>query len=557
MKTPMRILILIQVLMLVLTYEAKPQSFTWAKGISGSAGSEGIVLDANRNSYITGSFIGTIKLDTFTLVSNQIANIFFAKYDANGICLWAKQAGGNQSNKNSNTTGITLDSKGNFFVAGNFAGTATFDTVHLTSYGYTDILIAKYNSAGNCVWAKHAGDNSNPYINWSFGIKADSSGNTFVTGDFQGNIAFDTIHLTSSVISGFIAKYDPDGNCLWAKLAGGGSITYEGGRSVSIDSKGNSYVAGQFTGTQYFDNIQLKSFNSSHDGFLAKYNPVGVCLWAKQQGGKLSDVSSGVTIDTKDNIYLTGYFKDTASFGTIILIDSALGTEIFVAKYDSDGNCLWAQPSAGGNLGSSGGISVDNNSNTYITGTFKGTIKFDSTQLDSDPPNMEDIFVAKLDSNGNYKWAVRAGGTQSSDIGYSIINDAHGDCYVTGFCGNPSTFGNISLTNAYSFITKITSTIQDVYDQVKYIPSKYSLRQNYPNPFNPTTVISYSLPSSSNVKLIVYNTLGQSIKTLESGYKTAGNYSINFNASDLPSGIYFYKLEAGSFSQIKKMTLIK
>jgi hypothetical protein len=85
----------------------------------------------------------------------------------------------------------------------------------------------------------------------------------------------------------------------------------------------------------------------------------------------------------------------------------------------------------------------------------------------------------------------------------------------------------------------------------------FSLSQNYPNPFNPSTVISYSLPSSSNIKLIVYNTLGQSIKTLESGYKPSGNYSINFNASNLPSGIYFYKLEAGSFTQIKKMMLLK
>jgi hypothetical protein len=85
----------------------------------------------------------------------------------------------------------------------------------------------------------------------------------------------------------------------------------------------------------------------------------------------------------------------------------------------------------------------------------------------------------------------------------------------------------------------------------------FNLNQNYPNPFNPNTVISYSLPSSSNVKLNVYNTLGQVVKTLDSGYKKAGSYSINFNASDLSSGIYFYKLEAGQFSQIKKMILIK
>jgi photosystem II stability/assembly factor-like uncharacterized protein len=85
----------------------------------------------------------------------------------------------------------------------------------------------------------------------------------------------------------------------------------------------------------------------------------------------------------------------------------------------------------------------------------------------------------------------------------------------------------------------------------------FSLSQNYPNPFNPGTIISYSLPAASNVKLIVYNTLGQAIKILESGYKPAGNYSVNFNASGLPSGIYFYKLEAGQYTQIKKMVLIK
>jgi hypothetical protein len=89
------------------------------------------------------------------------------------------------------------------------------------------------------------------------------------------------------------------------------------------------------------------------------------------------------------------------------------------------------------------------------------------------------------------------------------------------------------------------------------LPAVYALNQNYPNPFNPNTLITYSLPLSSNIKLIIYNTLGQSIKTLETGYKLAGNYSVNFNASNLPSGIYFYKLEAGSFSQIKKMILLK
>jgi Secretion system C-terminal sorting domain len=89
------------------------------------------------------------------------------------------------------------------------------------------------------------------------------------------------------------------------------------------------------------------------------------------------------------------------------------------------------------------------------------------------------------------------------------------------------------------------------------VPKNYELSQNFPNPFNPNTVISYSLPLASNVRLIVYNSLGQTVKVLENGYKNAGTYSVNFNVTSLPSGLYFYKLEAGQFTQVKKMILLK
>jgi hypothetical protein len=102
------------------------------------------------------------------------------------------------------------------------------------------------------------------------------------------------------------------------------------------------------------------------------------------------------------------------------------------------------------------------------------------------------------------------------------------------------------------------SNITSIMDERKSVtPTEYLLNQNYPNPFNPSTIISYSLPSSSNIKLIVYNTLGQTVKILENSFKKAGNYSSNFIAADLPSGIYFYKLDAAQFSQVKKMILIK
>lgn len=89
------------------------------------------------------------------------------------------------------------------------------------------------------------------------------------------------------------------------------------------------------------------------------------------------------------------------------------------------------------------------------------------------------------------------------------------------------------------------------------IPAEYVLSQNYPNPFNPTTRINYSLPRAGNVKLTVYNAIGSKVTTIVNEYKTAGNYSVNFNGSNLASGIYLYKLELGSYSATKKLILLK
>jgi photosystem II stability/assembly factor-like uncharacterized protein len=88
-------------------------------------------------------------------------------------------------------------------------------------------------------------------------------------------------------------------------------------------------------------------------------------------------------------------------------------------------------------------------------------------------------------------------------------------------------------------------------------PTEYALMQNYPNPFNPSTTIEYSIPSDGNVKITVFNSLGEAVKTLVNGYKQAGSYKINFNASTLSSGVYYYRMEAGSVIKVHKMILLR
>ena len=94
-------------------------------------------------------------------------------------------------------------------------------------------------------------------------------------------------------------------------------------------------------------------------------------------------------------------------------------------------------------------------------------------------------------------------------------------------------------------------------DDTKNLPTDFVLQQNYPNPFNPTTIISFSIPSSTFTSLKVYDVLGNEVATLVNEEKPAGSYEINFNASSLSSGTYFYKLQAGSFMETKKMILLK
>lgn len=197
--------------------------------------------------------------------------------------------------------------------------------------------------------------------------------------------------------------------------------------------------------------------------------------------------------------------------------------------------------------------------------------------------------IISLDYNGKFRWIDTLIGNFSNLMSYGPVCDAEGKTYCgsnwpggTFYCidsngvtlwqnifpyyydscpaiGSDGTLyigtqsnGRSDMQNLIAIKDSVTSVNDIIENEIGF-----QLQQNYPNPFNPSTVISYSLPSSTNVKLIVYNTLGQTVKVLENGFKNAGNYSINFNAANLPSGIYFYKLEAGQFTQVKKMMVIK
>ena len=109
----------------------------------------------------------------------------------------------------------------------------------------------------------------------------------------------------------------------------------------------------------------------------------------------------------------------------------------------------------------------------------------------------------------------------------------------------------------FLFIKLTASSIEAVESISNKIPTEFSLNQNYPNPFNPSTKITYQIPKVSFITLKIYDVLGKEITTLVNEEKPIGSYEIEFNAKNLPSGIYFYKIQAGSFVETKKMVLMK
>jgi len=180
----------------------------------------------------------------------------------------------------------------------------------------------------------------------------DTSGNSYVTGDFEGSATFGAgeANETTLVSTGwrdiFVAKYDGNGDLVWAKQAGGGGHLVS--RGIAVGTSGNSYVTGLFVGGITFGageaNETTLVIAGSTDIFVARYDGNGGLVWAKQAGGSGDLVSRGIAVDTSGNSYVTGDFQGSATFGAGEANETTLVGfgDIFVAKFsvatDSDGD---------------------------------------------------------------------------------------------------------------------------------------------------------------------------------------------------------------------------
>lgn len=303
-------------------------------------------------------------------------------------------------------------------------------------------------------WANAGGG---PKTTEAYGVTVDKHGNSYVTGRFQDSLKFGNTTLVANIGTNvyasdvFIAKYDLHGNLVWAKRAGG--INYDYANAITVDTAGNIFITGLFIGTATFGTYSVTSISNDYDVFVAKYDTNGNALWVKSVGGNGWDVGSGITLDKLGNVIITGAYRNTGTFGTTTLT-SAGNYDIFLAKYTSTGTFVWATGIGGTGDDRANSVSTDIADNFYITGFFNGAFTIGTTNVSSNGGS--DILVAKFDGAGNPVWGKKCGGIHD-DVGNSLAVSSTTEIYVTGYYTDTATFDTTHLNglgNEDAFIAK-------------------------------------------------------------------------------------------------------
>jgi hypothetical protein len=369
--------------------------------------------------------------------------------------VWARSAG---SNQNELGESIAIDQNGNIFLAGNFNYmNINIDNTTIINHGGSDMFLVKYDSLANVIWAKSFGNSGTDYIN---DITLDLNGNIYMTGSFNYTINFGSISLNSATGKYFIVKFDTNGNALWAKNSGGFMPVTS--NSIDTDNLGNVYVTGDFSSyTVTFDTITI---TSAYNGemFIVKYDTNGNVLWAKSAGGFSTDIGEAIDVDQFGNVFVTGRSTSATMLFDTILLNNYGYSDVFIAKYNTNGDILWAKNGNGNENDYAYGLATDTSGNAYITGSFYSIpFSFDSVFISSyDSTYDSDIFVVKFNPNGDVLWAKSAGGI-SSDRGIAVATDKAENVYVTGYAhyGNAyfDTIVQYAQGNENLFVAKYNS----------------------------------------------------------------------------------------------------
>ena len=470
--------LLVTFLIILFSSNFLAQEFGWADVIFLTGNAEEkyddeifTTTDLEGNIYITGKFLDEVVITSkhhvvetgesvktsVAVTSNGGYDIFFAKFDADGVLEWATSFGGSGTDIG---TAIACNSAGDVIITGQFEGTVDFGGKAITSSRKNNLFVSVFDNKGNIKWVQRAGGISvQPAVESGRGIAFDGSDNIYITGTFYGNDDkgdytvpgtatfgdFQVPNVAQSTNS-FVAKYTKDGQVLWVQTIAHYGLG--GSNGICVDANGNSYITGVCSAT-FVVGAQVLNSNGIADIYVAKINADGTHGWFKQfgSGEKFNPVNAGsytdpfeygtgICSDAEGNLYVTGQFTDECQFGNFEL-DSDDGT-IFLMKMNGAGDVIWATNTGGEYLNLAKAVTLDGNGFVYITGLNS---KYGGIDVESDgywkTINERGLgFVEKYNTkDGSLVWGAGAG-----SWGLSITSNTEHNIYLVGSFANQVKF---------------------------------------------------------------------------------------------------------------------
>ena len=350
---------------------------------------------------------------------------------------------------------LTTDSDGNIYSTGNFQGEATFRESVVKASGDSDIFIAKYNEGGGLEWIRTAGSNifvKNAISEYGTAVTATDE-HVYAVGTFSREASFGDLKITSIGKQDiFIAKYDKDGELVWVKSAGGKS--QDRVTDITHDDDGNIYITGYYQNSAFFGNIGLENGRFTNL-FVAKYDAMGNAVWVKEHTQEGN--AQGSSLKYFDNsLYLAGNFESGLGNEEFEIVGEG-GTDVFISQYDLDGQNLWTSSFGGSQLETVADLDV-NELGVFIVGSFEGSIQTQVSELSS--VGKSDAFIAKYNLLGQPIWFKGLGGPDM-DLASAIRVTDNKTVLVAGNFKDNILDGEHSIYamgNSDVFVTELSST---------------------------------------------------------------------------------------------------
>ena len=468
----MKKLVLLFLLFFSFLFHSKAQLYNWTKTIGAAGVDRGqfvTVDESNGNVYVLGTFQNTIDVDpgvaVYHLTADSSAAFFIAKYTENGTLLWARMANGEIY-----CSGAQVTSTGDLIFVGSYYFNAVFiqpQAIFQLPYIHVESpFFARYTSSGDLVYVKNLGGYSNTSYRVA-GFKLDNLDNIVlsISGSGELNLDVSGTNLIYFDQDFGIIKYDLNGNYLWSKGFGVWPAQLYGGNyahSLDIDMYNNIYVVGQFKGSIDFSGglgtgvlIGPGQNIMDYNHFMCKFDSFGNLIFAKNiadinyngtpnlSGNGISIANSTVKVnESGSEIFVAIHLMDTFDInpnGSPVIFIPISEFDICLLKFDIAGNLIWNKQ-----INSTNGdehviqMEMDLDGNIYLTGYYTGDIYFNpsSTIGSAISLNSNNLFIAKLNGNGNYLWEWKS----EHGTGYSIYIDDCENLYGTGDFSNMVNF---------------------------------------------------------------------------------------------------------------------